>query len=670
MLSRFFRIFLVTIIVGTPIASIQARDANDLFYDSSTHLKQVDAQGAWDVSVGSEDVVIAVIDTGVDIDHPDLRENIWRNNNEIPGDKIDNDNNGFIDDVYGWDFIDNVADPRPKIKTGFTPGAIVHGTIVAGAAGAVGNNEIGVTGVAWNVSIMPLRALDHTGSGLTTDVVEAIDYAVDNGADIINLSFVSTDDDSRLFEAVKRAYEHNVAVVAAAGNEGDDNTTNDLALSPHFPICYSGVGGENYVIGVAGIENDDTKAGYSNFGEVCIDVSAPGTNIPTTSFFQPAFESLRFEYTDGWSGTSLSTPLVSGGLALLKSVRPDVNIHTLAEVLIGTAENIDGVNPGFAGKLGSGRISLSKALAAALGTSNIVPVVPSKSASSVYTLTRIDDVSSQFKSWSISGGVDLSSVIKHAFTIDSFIISDIDNDSEDELILAGSVGDEPRISIYNVKTGFLEESFLVYPSVLRGGLSVTVADIDGDGRKEIFAIAKTNGSPQVRIFDHLGNSKGSFFAEALWGYSSFEIRSSDIDNAEILLVASGTNRGALYSLDGALIENITFSESIENNDSIAFHGESKTIIVSSGKGFEPEVKLFSFTGTLMERFFAYGQSFKGGVAMGLHDVNNDGIRDIITGAGPTGGPHVRMFNNAGVLMGQFFAQSQAYAEGVVVGTRL
>ena len=369
---RYSYFIVVLLIIGLLSAQTTfARTANDFFINEQIHLEQVEAEAAWDVTTGSSAVVIAIIDTGIDLEHPDLKDNIWVNSDEIAGDGIDNDGNGYIDDIHGWDFVSETADPGPKLLTGYDVGALVHGTIVAGAAGAVGNNEIGVAGVAWDVSLMSLRALDHTGTGDSGNVVKAVNYAVDNGADIINLSVVGTDNDSRLADAIKRAYENDVAVVAAAGNEGDDHQVSDLADDPHFPVCHDGPSGENYVVGVAGVDQFDQRASYSNFGDTCIDIAAPGSFIVTTQYFQPAIPGLRRRYTDQWSGTSLAAPIVSGALALLKSARPDISIHSLVEALLATASNIDAENPQYVGQLGSGRIALKAALAAVQGTVNI-----------------------------------------------------------------------------------------------------------------------------------------------------------------------------------------------------------------------------------------------------------------------------------------------------------
>ncbi|MFH1565451.1 MAG: S8 family serine peptidase [bacterium] len=204
-------------------ASQKKYPANDIFYEEQWYLDKINISNAWKYTTGSSKVVVAVIDSGVDIGHPDLKNNIWLNSDEkIDG--IDNDRNGYVDDINGWDFIENLPDPRPKISNkNFSEEGINHGTIVAGVIVAEGNNNIGISGISWHSKIMPLRVLDGQGNGDVTDVVEAIDYAINNGAQIINLSFVGCKNDPRLREAVKRAYLKDVVVITSAGNEGFSN---------------------------------------------------------------------------------------------------------------------------------------------------------------------------------------------------------------------------------------------------------------------------------------------------------------------------------------------------------------------------------------------------------------------------------------------------------------
>ncbi len=192
---------------------------SDTYFNNQWYLQKIKAVQAWNVIRESPNIIIAVLDSGVQIDHPDLKDNIWVNKKEIPDNGIDDDKNGFADDSNGWDFVNNLPDPAPKFKEGFTEDGILHGTIIAGIAAAAGNNAAGVAGITWKAQIMPIKVLDDKGEGNTAKVVKGIDYAVANGAGIINLSFVGFGYSKSLDDAVKRAYDAGVIVVAAGGNE-------------------------------------------------------------------------------------------------------------------------------------------------------------------------------------------------------------------------------------------------------------------------------------------------------------------------------------------------------------------------------------------------------------------------------------------------------------------
>ena len=228
---------------------------------SGTEDADIDAPEAWDITTGSSSVVVAVIDSGVDYNHPDLTDNIWNNQGEIAGNGIDDDGNGYVDDIRGWDFVDNDNNPIDS------PG---HGTHVAGTIAAVGNNVEGVTGVCWTVKIMPLRFLDATGYGTVLDEVEAIDYAIENGANIINASFGSNVDSTAERAAISMARDAGILFIAAAGNSGIDND-----LFPHYPSNYD----LDNIVAVTATEQYDKLAWFSNYGVNSVDVAAPGTNI-------------------------------------------------------------------------------------------------------------------------------------------------------------------------------------------------------------------------------------------------------------------------------------------------------------------------------------------------------------------------------------------------------
>jgi len=309
------------------------------------------AAGAWNFTTGSRQVVVAVIDSGIDLTHPDLVANLWVNAGEIPGDGIDNDRNGFIDDVHGWDFVDHDAVPQD----GFG-----HGTHVAGIIGAVGNNGSGVTGVNWQVSIMALRIQDDRGAGTTSAVLAALRYATmmrrDHGIMIVasNNSWEAPAGYSGVMEQVIREHgEAGITFVSAAGNNG---TNTDL--TPKYPGGYD----LPNVINVASLTPHGGLAASSNYGATSVDVAAPGTVIHST-------------HKDGTyatlSGTSMAAPHVTGVVALLAAAKPGLSVAETRAAILGTATPLESLS----GKVASGRLNAWAALAS-LGVEPRTPPAP------------------------------------------------------------------------------------------------------------------------------------------------------------------------------------------------------------------------------------------------------------------------------------------------------
>ena len=164
-----------------PLFSLSARDVTDRFRSELWYLDQMSAPEAWEIETGSEETIVAVLDAGFDLDHEDLIGQYWRNESELDADKRDNDNNGYEDDIMGWDFVDGDENPSPDFGEGVSDTVASHGTVIAGIIGATANNGFGITGINWDVRIMPLRVLSEFGAGSTTDVRRAIVYAVENG---------------------------------------------------------------------------------------------------------------------------------------------------------------------------------------------------------------------------------------------------------------------------------------------------------------------------------------------------------------------------------------------------------------------------------------------------------------------------------------------------------
>ncbi len=269
----------------------------------------VDAPEAWDTTTGSPGTVVAVIDEGIDVNHPDLKNNLWTNPGEVAGNRVDDDRNGYVDDVNGYDFANNdatVYDPDPISGKGDE-----HGTHVAGTIAARGNNGVGVTGLNWEAQVAALKFLSTDG-GSTSDAVEAINYAVAEGIDISNNSWGGGGYSQALRDAIARADANGHIFLAAAGNGGADGVGDDNDASPQYPANFD----VPNVVSVAATDDADRLASFSNFGATTVDLAAPGVGILST---------LPGNSYGRYSGTSMATPHVAGVAALIKSRNPGLD---------------------------------------------------------------------------------------------------------------------------------------------------------------------------------------------------------------------------------------------------------------------------------------------------------------------------------------------------------
>ncbi len=302
---------------------------NNTGQNGGTADADVDAPEAWSATTGDPGTVVAVIDQGVDTSHPDLRNNIWTNLDEVPNNGLDDDRNGYVDDVNGWDFVNNdatVYDPDPVSGAGDE-----HGTHVAGTITAEGNNSLGVVGVNWRTRIMPLKFLGPDG-GNTSDAIKAINYAVAEGARISNNSWGGGGFSQALLDTIKTADASGHLFVAAAGNGGADGVGDDNDVTPQYPSSYNSPN----IISVAATNSQDALAAFSNYGATSVDVAAPGVGILST-VPKNAYSS--------YSGTSMATPHISGIAALLKSRSPELDDAQLKDRILRYAEkktNIEG----------------------------------------------------------------------------------------------------------------------------------------------------------------------------------------------------------------------------------------------------------------------------------------------------------------------------------------
>jgi len=309
----------------------QMWDMNNTGQTGGTPGADIDAERAWNVNTGSSDVLVAVIDTGVDYTHPDLAANIWTNPGEIAGNGIDDDNNGYIDDIHGWDFYNDDNDPFDDNG---------HGTHCSGTIGAIGDNGIGVAGVTWDVSIIGLKFLSAGGSGSTADAVSAVDYATALGVDIMSNSWGGGGFSQTLLDAINAAGAAEIVFVAAAGNGSVDTD-----VTPHYPSSYPSAN----IISVMATDHNDVRSYWpscacsSNIGAVSVDIAAPGTSICST------VPGNSYDCTYG--GTSMATPHVAGAAALLRSVVPTLPAVQVKQVLMDLGDPV----PNLVGQNASGK---------------------------------------------------------------------------------------------------------------------------------------------------------------------------------------------------------------------------------------------------------------------------------------------------------------------------
>lgn len=327
----------------------------------------IKATSAWDINIGKSNIVIAVIDTGMVYDHPDLIANRWVNEAEVPDNGIDDDGNGKVDDRFGWDFTTCAkfnpvtglcSTPKGQDKDPIDDNG--HGTHVAGIIGASGDNGTGIAGVMWNVRIMPLKILNADGEGSIADEIAALDYAVtmkNRGIDIkaINASFGGGVYSAAEFDAISRVNNAGIIFVTAAGNGGDDGKGDDNDIVPSYPGNYS----LPNIISVAATDQNDNLATFSNYGVNSVHVAAPGVHILS---IVPA--GLYY-----YSGTSMATPHVTGLIGLLYSEYPNFSPSQIKSTVMRYVD----ILPSLSGKIKSGgRINAYKAISSLLSPTGFV----------------------------------------------------------------------------------------------------------------------------------------------------------------------------------------------------------------------------------------------------------------------------------------------------------
>lgn len=360
---------------------------NDPYATSAWSLTNMQLPSAWNTAIGNG-VVVAVIDSGFALNHEDL-VNQWQTNNGETGttklgdtcwsgvaadkqtNNCDDDNNGYVDDYRGWDFVGVNNNPMAGETTPSGAG-VTHGTETAGLVGMTGNNGKGSATASWQTKIMPLQALSDSGSGYTSSVVAAIYYAVDNGVKVINMSLGGSANDPALQTAIDYAYQHDVVVVAAAGNCG---TGTESGCNPAQPGEMSYPGLSNHVISVGATTSTNARASFSSYGEG-LDVVAPGSGTIVSPMWSQANQTSL--YTSSLFGTSFSSPYVASVVALIKSVRPSSTTDDITAIIDGTATKVAAMSGSvYTTEYGHGLVNAALALqvAVSLNTASSPPLL-------------------------------------------------------------------------------------------------------------------------------------------------------------------------------------------------------------------------------------------------------------------------------------------------------
>jgi hypothetical protein len=581
-----------------------------------TYFESINISPSWSDELKlNKEVVVAVLDSGVDLDHPDLIDSIWVNSGEIPGDGIDNDKNSYIDDRFGWDFISSDNSPEPDIDGDYDFTAVNHGTVVAGVVAATAN-ESGIVGIAPQTKIMPLKILDEDGMGNTLVLSQAIDYAVENGADIINLSLVGDTYGDILKKSIDNAYNNGVMIIAASGNEEDIGLS--LDIDPRYPVC--DIDGINKVLGVAALDSDNVLADFSNYGETCIDISAPGTGFYSTVYNDSTNSKFKKYYQGGWNGTSVAAPVVSATAALIKTHFPELGPNEIYNIISSSAQDLRESNPLHHLDLGSGLIDVGAALnLAGQYYDNAISIVLAPQRGMKPEIILLDSDANLYNVFSVygdsfTGGVNIA-------------VGDVNGNGQEEIVTAPMAGGGPHIRVFS-KSGQLISEFFAYNTNFTGGVNIAVGDVNGNGQEEIVTAPMAGGGPHIRVFSKSGQLISEFFA-----YDA--------------------------SFDGGV--NVAVGD-VSNN------GLAEIILAPMSKHVS-EIKVFHYQNRQKASWLAYDPDMRSGVNISVGDVNNDNWPEIVTVPAKNYAPQVKLFNIRGRLKSEFLAFNSFMTTGAQVLAR-
>jgi hypothetical protein len=488
---------------------------------------------------------------------------------------------------------------------------------------------------------MALKALDDRGVTDTAKVVSAINYAVAQRVNVINLSFIGANYSRSLEEAIRRAYQAGIMVVAAGGNDLGQGFGQSLSDKPMYPVCLDGAAGENMVIGVAATDSLDKKANFSGYGK-CIDIAAPGIGIYSTSVYAPKQNKTGAEFDalyDGyWSGTSLAVPMISGAVALVAQINPLLTPVQIRRLLADSADRNSLVNDSYAEQIGAGRINLYSAVAKAMMSIG----------------KHKNDLVLSEK----NGNVHQWSLIAETKKLTKLPASD-----SRVLSLAGELvtSNGNKLKVWS-QEGKLIKEWTAFEDARTSSLSVATADINGDGVLEIIATVKTGSqTPEVRIFDKRGKLLNKFLAYQANFKGGVVVAAGDINNygrAQIVTVpASGggahirvfNDRGQAISQFMAEAASVRGNFAVAVSDNYSSLKTDGQIVFYYADGASADVKIFNQSGVLRRRFAVSDLKKVASLSLTVADLDDDGRVEVAALVSDKNGARLMLHRDNGIL---------------------
>jgi thermitase len=617
----------------------------------------IGALQAWNITKGAPSVVIAIVDTGVDTFHGDLKDKL----------------------VGGYNFVENNTNPRPipdgkdNDGDGIIDGGVVHGTHVASIAAGVTNNASGVSGVSWNARIMPVKVLDDEGVGTFLNVAKGIVWAVDKGAHVINLS-MSGPYSETVSDAIAHAHKKGVVVVATAGN----NNSRLSSSNKKSPVCNDL--GKNAVIGVGATDSADRKTGFSNYGS-CVDIVAPGQGIYGAVYYNPS-AGFSQQYAKK-SGTSMAAPIVSGVAALVKSKHPDWSAAQIRDRILKTATSIDYLNPSYVGMLGAGRVDAYRSVLDQVGVENQKIVVGAGPGGGPHVRGFARDGTAGATSF-----MAYASEFRGGIVVDT---GDVDGDGVQEIIVGPRKGGGPHVRVFEKNGSPNPIQFFAFHPSFRGGIDVAAGDVTGNGVDEVIVSQASGGQAWIKVYDKHNRilAYWNAFGDPEVG-ASVAVGDVDQDGKAEVIVGAGPGGGPhirVYDIGSKPVSGINQGATLKPIQFFAFHPQNRSgvdvaagdvdgdgkfeIAVSQLAGDEAFVKVYRYNDArqVVGSFRAYAAGITTGARISMGDVTGNGRAEIVVGPDQGGGPHVRAFRADGTPLGHpdFFAFPIDFRGGVSVG---